>query len=70
MGKDVIIYDNLGLIPEPSPDFSTKARANLEEEGGSTLASQPRRHTGSKLQHPLNPIRQCINHRTKPEMEA
>lgn len=69
MGKDVIIYDSLGLIPEPSSDSSTKARASLEEEGGSTFPSQPRHLTGTRLQHPLSPIRQSINHTTKPEIQ-
>lgn len=37
MGRGLIIYDSLGLIPEPSSDFSAKAGSELEEEGGGIL---------------------------------
>lgn len=69
MGKEVIIYDSLGLIPEPSTHSSTKAGASLEEESGSALPSQPKHPAGSRLPHPLSPMHQSINHRTKSEMK-
>lgn len=67
MGKVLIIYDSLGLIPEPSSDFSAKAGPELEGEGGGVLPPLARHPTRTGSQHPVNHILQSMWQKTKPE---
>lgn len=59
MGKDLLIYDSLGLIPQPHSDFYSKG-SEQEEEGGTILPPLPRHHRRNRSQHAVSPVLQSM----------